>query len=257
MNHAPRKAVTAHQTKRRRPSLAALGSGPTVARPPAAAAFDVPTAGVPTYFVASAPPVAGDFAASGLGPSALGLTVSDSGPAMHTLLDFYVLLEILFRRPLVRRLSPCAPANDARYSLFPCSNSKRKKGAARRMTFQECATRFDTAKIVSSERENEQGNHTRRANQLPAPVAHRIEKAFFEDIARPQTFSPAPQIRTGYYSNQKISSMRVSIRYFCRCFDRLELQKDLRRNDLDASKRMECQEVGITCDDMGSAAAHG
>src|SRR5690348_3445965 len=87
MNHAPRKAVTAHQTKRRRPSLAALGSGPTVARPPAAAAFDVPTAGVPTYFVASAPPVAEDFAASGLGPSALGLTVSDSGPAMHTLLN--------------------------------------------------------------------------------------------------------------------------------------------------------------------------
>jgi hypothetical protein len=84
------------------------------------------------------------------------------------------------------------------------------------MTVQECASRLDTAKIVSSERENEQGNHTRRANQLPAPVAHRIEKAFFEDIARPQTFSPAPQIRTGYYSNQKISSMRVSIRYFCR-----------------------------------------
>src|SRR5690242_1177331 len=88
INHAPRNAVTAHQTRRRRPSLAALGSGPTVARPPAAAALDVPTAGVPTYFVASAtPPAAGDFTASGL-----ALTVSESGPAMQNLLDFICYL---------------------------------------------------------------------------------------------------------------------------------------------------------------------
>src|SRR5215469_2842210 len=53
MNQAPRKAVTAHQTRRRRPWLASLGSGPTAATPPAAAAFDVPTAGVPTYLVDS------------------------------------------------------------------------------------------------------------------------------------------------------------------------------------------------------------
>src|SRR5215470_9395477 len=79
MNQAPRKAVTAHQTKRRRPSLACEGSGPTVATPPAAAAFDVPTAGVPTYLVASVLPAAG-FASSGL-----GLTVSDSVPAMRSL----------------------------------------------------------------------------------------------------------------------------------------------------------------------------
>src|SRR5215470_8335408 len=83
MNQAPRKAVTAHQTKRRRPSFAWEGSGPTVATPPAAAALEVPTAGVPTYLVASVlPPAAGDFVASGL-----GLTVSDSGPAMQNLLD--------------------------------------------------------------------------------------------------------------------------------------------------------------------------
>src|SRR5215470_20202575 len=80
MNHAPRKAVTLHQTRRRRPSLVTLGSGPTVATPPAAAAFDVPTAGVPTYLVASVPLGVAGFTASGL-----GLTVSDSVPAMQYL----------------------------------------------------------------------------------------------------------------------------------------------------------------------------
>src|SRR6266705_6332211 len=81
MNQAPRKPVTETQTKRRRPSFAALGSGPTVAKPPAAAALDVPTAGVPTYLVASPPPAADVFAASGL-----GLAESVSGPAMRCLL---------------------------------------------------------------------------------------------------------------------------------------------------------------------------
>src|SRR5690349_9229909 len=80
MNQAPRNAVTAHHTRRRRPALASLGSGPTVARPAAAAALDVPTAGVPTYLAASVPPAAEGFATSGL-----GLTVSDSGPAMPNL----------------------------------------------------------------------------------------------------------------------------------------------------------------------------
>src|SRR5579859_1234348 len=126
MNHAPKNAVTAHQTKRRRPSLAARGSGPTVARPPAAAALDVPTAGVPTYFVASAPPAAGDFAASGL-----GLTVSDSGPAMHTLLNSYVVLETLARRP-IRRFFPCESA----FTIsLPRSDSEHKKSKALRMMF--------------------------------------------------------------------------------------------------------------------------
>jgi hypothetical protein len=60
--------------------LTSLGAGPTVANPPAAAALEVPTAGVPTYFVAS-PPAAG-FAASGF-----GLPASDSGPAIRYLLD--------------------------------------------------------------------------------------------------------------------------------------------------------------------------
>src|SRR6266581_1972109 len=48
MNQAPRNAVTLHHTRRLRPSLAALAPGPTDATPAAAAAFDVPTAGVPT-----------------------------------------------------------------------------------------------------------------------------------------------------------------------------------------------------------------
>src|SRR6266700_938592 len=93
MNHAPRNAVTAHHTRRRRPALASLGSGPTVARPAAAAALDVPTAGVPTYFVASAPPAAEGFPASGL-----GLTVSDSGPAMQNLLDSLCYSKFLLLR---------------------------------------------------------------------------------------------------------------------------------------------------------------
>src|SRR5580700_7370082 len=81
MNHAPRNPVTAHHTSRRRCSFTWLGGGPTVAKPPAAAALDVPTAGVPTYFVASPPPVAVVFAASGF-----GLAESLSGPAMRYLL---------------------------------------------------------------------------------------------------------------------------------------------------------------------------
>src|SRR2546422_6169156 len=53
MNHAVRNAATALHTNRRRPWLISLFSGPTVARPPAAAALEVPTAGVPTYLVDS------------------------------------------------------------------------------------------------------------------------------------------------------------------------------------------------------------
>src|SRR5438309_1557524 len=82
MNHAPRNPVTVTHTSRRRFRLISLGSGPTVAKPPAAAALDVPTAGVPTYLVAS-PLLAEDaFAASGF-----GLAESVSGPAMRYLLD--------------------------------------------------------------------------------------------------------------------------------------------------------------------------
>jgi hypothetical protein len=75
--------------------------------------LDVPTAGVPTYFVASAPPAAEGFPASGL-----GLTVSDSGPAMQNLLDSLCYSKFLLLRggclrrrghfPL--RLEPVAPA---------------------------------------------------------------------------------------------------------------------------------------------------
>src|ERR1700704_6633704 len=79
MNQAPRNPVTAIKARRRRLRLISLGAGPTVAKPPAAAALDVPTAGVPTSLVASPPPAADVFAASGL-----GLAESVSGPAMRT-----------------------------------------------------------------------------------------------------------------------------------------------------------------------------
>src|SRR5713226_7420197 len=82
MNQAPRNPVTVTHTSRLRFRLISLGSGPTVAKPPAAAALDVPTAGVPTYLVASPPPAAAVFAVSGF-----GLAESDSGPAMRYLLD--------------------------------------------------------------------------------------------------------------------------------------------------------------------------
>src|SRR5579872_2612351 len=75
-NHAVRKAVTRVQTKRRRwRSISVEGAVP--ATPAAAAAFDVPTAGVPTYLVASAG-LAGVLTASGF-----GLTVPVSNSAMN------------------------------------------------------------------------------------------------------------------------------------------------------------------------------
>src|SRR5213593_2223149 len=92
MNHAPRNPVTVTHTRRRRLRLISLGSGPTVAKPPAAAAFDVPTAGVPTYLVASPPPAADVFGASGF-----GLPASVSGPAIRYLLD-QVLTKLSIRR---------------------------------------------------------------------------------------------------------------------------------------------------------------
>src|SRR6266478_9099909 len=82
MNQAPRNPVTETHTSRRLFWLSSLGSGPTVAKPPAAAALDVPTAGVPTYLVASPPPAADVFAASGF-----SLAESVSGPAMRCLLE--------------------------------------------------------------------------------------------------------------------------------------------------------------------------
>jgi hypothetical protein len=92
MNHAPRNPVTATHTRRRRRSLTWLGSGPTVANPAEAAAFDVPTAGVPTYLVGSPPPAADVFGASGF-----GLPASVSGPAIRYLLD-QVLTKLRMRR---------------------------------------------------------------------------------------------------------------------------------------------------------------
>src|SRR6266850_887582 len=92
MNQAPRNPVTATHTRRRRRSLTWLGSGPTVANPAEAAAFDVPTAGVPTYLVASPPPAADVFGASGF-----GLPTSVSGPAICYLLD-QVLTKLRMRR---------------------------------------------------------------------------------------------------------------------------------------------------------------
>ena len=62
-NHAVKNAVTATQTSRRRRWSISVFEGPAEESPAAAAAFDVPTAGVPTYFVASTAPGAAGFSA--------------------------------------------------------------------------------------------------------------------------------------------------------------------------------------------------
>src|SRR2546428_6868729 len=119
MNHAPRNAVTVTHTNRRRFRLISLGSGPTVAKPPAAAALDVPTAGVPTYLVASPPPAADVFAASGF-----GLAESASGPAMRYLLDCWsskIMGGPRKRRPLLLQFAGplTAPRSKIDWSRIP------------------------------------------------------------------------------------------------------------------------------------------
>jgi hypothetical protein len=52
-NQAVKKAVTPTQTSRRRRRSISVFDGPAEESPADAAAFEVPTAGVPTYFVAS------------------------------------------------------------------------------------------------------------------------------------------------------------------------------------------------------------
>src|SRR5277367_5937062 len=78
-NHAVRKPVTATHTRRRRRRSISVFEGPVEESPADAAAFEVPTAGVPTYFVASIAPVGAGFAPSGFG---LGLSPSGSGMSL-------------------------------------------------------------------------------------------------------------------------------------------------------------------------------
>jgi hypothetical protein len=66
-NHAVRNAVTETHTIRRRRWSISVFEGPAEESPAAAAAFEVPTAGVPTYLVASAALGGEVGAASGLG----------------------------------------------------------------------------------------------------------------------------------------------------------------------------------------------
>src|SRR6202040_4357650 len=121
MNHAPRNPVTVTHTSLRRFRLISVGSGPTVAKPPAAAALEVPTAGVPTYLVASPPPAADVFAASGF-----GLAESVSGPAMRYLLDCWsskIMGGPRKRRPLFLQVAgpwtPTWPGSKIDWSRIP------------------------------------------------------------------------------------------------------------------------------------------
>src|SRR5450631_1334853 len=83
-DHAARKPVTiVHTNRRRRRSISVEGAVP--ATPADAAAFDVPTAGVPTYFAASVAgfAAAGAIGAAGFAASGFGLTLPSSGSAMR------------------------------------------------------------------------------------------------------------------------------------------------------------------------------
>src|ERR1700724_4507218 len=80
-DQAPKKAVTPTQTRRRRLLSISVFDGPTAATPADAAAFEVPTPGVPTYFVASAA-----LFAAGAGASGFGVGFSPSVTAMRPLL---------------------------------------------------------------------------------------------------------------------------------------------------------------------------
>src|ERR1700691_3039723 len=66
-NHAVRNAVTPTHTKRRRRWSISVFEGPDEDSPAEAAAFEVPPAGVPTYFVASTAPRVAGLATSGFG----------------------------------------------------------------------------------------------------------------------------------------------------------------------------------------------
>src|SRR5271170_6660092 len=81
-NHAVRNAVTATHTRRRRRRSISVFDGPGEDNPAAAAAFEVPTAGVPTYFVASTAPVEAGLAGSGFG---VGFAPSGSGMSLPPL----------------------------------------------------------------------------------------------------------------------------------------------------------------------------
>jgi hypothetical protein len=82
-NHAVRKAVTPTQTSLRRRRSTSVFDGPAEESPAEAAAFEVPTAGVPTYFVASTALRGAGGAASGTG---LGFGGSLPGTVMGALL---------------------------------------------------------------------------------------------------------------------------------------------------------------------------
>src|SRR5882724_4799250 len=148
MNQAPRNPVTATHTRRRRRSLTWLGSGPTVANPAEAAAFDVPTAGVPTYLVASPPPAADVFGASGF-----GLPASVSGPAIRYLLDQVLTkLRVLRKRALI-------PAAEARHRRSRHKNEIRK---VRRKNFWPL--RGHATILWGGSGENRVGPHPQRAS---------------------------------------------------------------------------------------------
>src|SRR3984957_11390497 len=83
-NHAVRNAVTPTHTNRRRRRSTSVFDGPDEESPADAAALEVPTAGVPTYFVASTAVFGAGCAASGLG---LGFGCSLPGTAMSALLS--------------------------------------------------------------------------------------------------------------------------------------------------------------------------
>src|SRR6266446_1499774 len=181
MNHAPRNPVTATHTRRRRRSLTWLGSGPTVANPAEAAALDVPTAGVPTYLVASPPPAADVFDASGF-----GLPASVSGPAIRYLLDQ------LLTKLRMRRGQALIPAVEAHHRRSHHKNEIRK---VRRKNFWPL--RGHATILWGRSGKSREGAHPQRASG-----ARRVGVVSFESIARSSTFAGPPGNKTDITQNK-------------------------------------------------------
>src|SRR6266481_3856171 len=83
-----------------------------------------------------------------------------------------------------------------------------------------------------------------RARSLKASEARRIGRVLCENIARSSTFRWTPQRRNGYYSKQKISSMRdcdvAKKRFRACCAEKFQQQETI-----DARSRLRSEEAVI------------
>src|SRR5512146_2917238 len=117
MNQAPRNAATQLHTKRRRTRSMSVSSGPAVATPPAAAALEVPTAGVPTYLTAAPCRVTGGGPAGAAGLAATaGLAAAGAAAAGASPASAAISASLSRGSPL-RFLRACSAATEDLFHL--------------------------------------------------------------------------------------------------------------------------------------------